>query len=987
MISSFKICAILVINGKIIGMKLTSKAFLVLVLYLFTINSFTTQAQQLPFATLKISDGLEDTVIFAIEQDELGFLWIATRTGINRFDGTQFWTYGQKDGLPHNLGRDLYKSQDGTLWVASERGLAWFDGIKFQTLSDWPKNTTSRAISEADDGTLWVATYGSGLLHIQTGEHPKVIQILDFKSGMPSDRIRSVLVDRQGNIWAGLSNRIIQINKGEIKNIKWQGEKSEVRTFYQHSDGTIWAGTRNGIYFYNGQSFEILKLDKDLSNQTVNTITRDNLNNIWIGTRDYGVYKIDKNLSSIHMDIKDGLPDNSVNSIFQDSENNIWYGTYGGGIARLSTSKVLNWKAQPGFPNPNVYSIAHDKKGCMWFSTNGNGVSKLCQNKFTHITRNDGLLHNKVLSVIIDKNDEPWFGTLDGISHFHTNGINNFDESDGLGGSVIYQIIQKENNSFWIGTNNGLHFFNGHKFTQYNKMNGLPDNRINRIYENSNNELWIATANGLANYSNGKFKNWATDDGLPANFINDLYEDKSGGLWIATTNGLSYFKDGVFNNWSTIEGLPHNNCTVLLPSKDGKIWVGTSRGVAIFDGKNFTVITSREGLVYDLINRGAGYRDNEDNLWFGTGEGVSQFASDFKPGSTTPPPIQLISVSNNQQLLPLKKQAKIHQKDSSMQFNFSGISFQRAPDVNYRYRLNKGPESQWRETRLNELQIDSLATGDYMFEVTARIGQGEWNRHPATFPFKIIPPFWKTYWFMSLIFAIILAIFLYRNYKIKQYSSRLEHQVKKRTKELEKVNKGLEWMANYDNLTKLANRNNVREILENTPKSDTGKLGILIIDLDFFKAVNDNYGHMAGDIALKQFANMLTNTTNNHQIAARWGGEEFLVVCKQTDSVSLQKLASNILKNCRKLKISLDEGTSFSIRCSIGFALSQPNNPDWNKTIQLADLALYSAKHGGRDCAIGYLWNKKLPQDWNFSYLIKHYQEALNEKMLIVIKI
>jgi len=967
--------------------------YLTIIFFSFLIYTQSINAQQLPFAHLSISDGLEDTVIFSIKQDNYGFLWVSTRTGINRFDGEQFWTYGRINGLPHNLSRDLLSSRDGTLWAASELGVAWFDGIKFQPISDWPEKISARSMSEAPDGTIWVATYGAGLFQIKTGENPKIINQINYESGLPNDRVRTIFIDSKGNIWAGMNNHVVRISNGQIEKINWDFKKTEIRTFYEHTDGSIWAGTRLGIARFDGESFSAFNMGIDLSQQTINTIIRDKENNVWLGTRDFGVYKFDTNLKSIHLDMVDGLPDNSVNSIYQDDEANLWFGTYGGGLARLSTSKVLNWKSQTNLTNPNIYSIADDHKGCIWFGTNGNGVSSLCNKQMKHYSRKDGLPHNKVLSTIIDNKGTPWFGTLQGLSHFENNQFVNYDQQQGMSGSVSYHILQTSDETFWVGTNNGLDHFDGEKFTQYNQSHGLPNNRINRLLESRDGGLWIASANGLTKFKNNEFKNYSTNDGLPANFINDFYEDNLGGLWIATNNGLSYFINGKFKNWTTANGLPHNNSSVILPGNGDEIWVGTSRGVAIFNGKDFTVITSREGLVFDLVNRGSGYKGTNGDLWFGTGNGISRFSADFKPGSSSPPPVHLLSVSNNQVKLAQNIHADVPQQGSSLNFKFSAISFQRAPDVNFKYRLANGSNSPWRETRLREIQINSLAAGDYNFEVTARIGTGKWNKNTAKFNFTVVPPFWRTLWFLVLVIVAILGVFVYRNYRSRLHAIHLENTVLERTKQLHELNKGLEWLANHDNLTRLPNRNHLHQKLNELQFSHSiEQLGVIVIDLDYFKIINDKYGHTAGDIALKVFAEMLQKIIRKNQIASRWGGEEFLIICPQIDSPRLKKLSEEIIMNCRQLDIIISHDQAIKLNCSIGFALTplyeeeSQNEIPWGKTIQLADLALYDAKHSGRNCAIGYIWKTAFTQGWSFKKAISQKQLAIKEGLLERIK-
>ena len=955
-------------------------------LFLFTPAVF---AQLLPFAHLSISDGLEDTVIFAIEQDQRGYLWIATRTGLNRFDGAQFWTYTQADGLPHNLARDLIRASDGTLWAATERGVAWFDGNRFHALGDrhgWPDRISARAFSQAPDGTLWVASYGAGVLQLGIGKSPKVLARYGQENGLPTDRVRSLIVDLDGGIWLGTSkDAVYRINEGRIEQLAWNVRSNEVRALYQHDDGSIWAGTRAGVARWTGSAFEPLLTDSQLAEQTINTMVRDHLGRIWLGTREGGAFSVNPETQIEHFGTKEGLPDDSVNVIYEDTEGNLWFGTYGGGVARLSTSSVLNWKALPEFPSPNVYAIAYDLKGCMWFGTNGNGVTSLCGKRMRHYTRDDGLPHNKVLSAMVDQQGDPWFGTLEGISHLHQGEFINYGEADGLGGMVSYHLLPSKDGSIWIGTINGLSHFEDGQFRLFDESDGLLDNRVNRVLERENGDLWLATANGLALFQAGRFSGWTTADGLPSNFINDLYEDAHQGLWVATNDGLSYFRDDEFQNWSRADGLPHHNCTTILPGENGDIWIGTSRGVAIFDGTGFTVVTSREGLVFDLINRGAGYRDPQGNLWFGTGGGVSQFSADFKPGATTAPPIHLVSVASNQGDLPLDRSAFFDQQDNSLSFAFTAINFQRAPDVLYRYRLAKGPDTPWRETRFRELQINSLAPGNYQFEVSARIGEGAWNPQPAKFGFTVAPPFWRTTWFLFLLVAGVIGTLLYRNRLSQQRAVQLETTVHERTRQLEKLNEGLDWLANHDNLTHLANRNQVHQRLAAWQADDpTVQLGIVVIDLDHFKAVNDQFGHAAGDQALEVFASMLHGHVRTDQIAARWGGEEFLVVCPRIESGRLQSLANQLLVHCRNLDIQLHQGKSLQLRCSLGFAMTPPNGADlpWEKILQLADLALLEAKQSGRDRAIGYFWKQRMTPPWDLDRILAERDQAVRSGLL-----
>jgi diguanylate cyclase (GGDEF)-like protein len=953
-------------------------------------------SQQMPFALLSIADGLEDMVIFDIEQDDTGFLWITTRTGINRFDGNQFWTYTRKDGLPHNLVRDLLKADDGTLWAASEAGLARFNGHAFeQVLTDeWADNASSRAIRQAPDGSLWLATYGMGLLQIDISGSPKIIRQFNQQNQFPTNKLRSLFISDDGTVWAGDSAQVYRITQQDNQAVSWQvvdwqAEPSEIRTFFRHPSGDLWVGTRQGIAWLDGDAFKPKTLSADLSQLAINAISLDRQGQVWVSTRDNGAYQFDQQDQLLkHFNMSNGLPDNSVNQIYQDNELNTWFGTYGGGIARLSTTDVLNWKAQPNMPNPNVYAITEDPEGCMWFGTNGDGVSKLCGDQLTHITKADGLSHNKVLTSLIDDQGDPWFGTLQGISHLRDGSFIQLHSADGLMASVIYHMTKARDGSFWLATNNGLSHYRDGSFKTYYSSDGLPDNRINRVFESQDGSIWLGTSNGLSRWDHQRFTNWSVSDGLAANFINDIYEDDQGLLWLATNNGLSVFDGQEFRTWTTDEGLPHNNVTTLLQGQAGDIWIGTSRGVAIFDGVNFTIITSREGLVFDLVNRSAGYRDARGNLWFGTGAGISRFSASFKPGAATPPPVHLLQVSNELGQLPTAIEPAIKQQDSNLTFSYTAISFQRAPDVNYRYRLDSGANTSWRETRLNQIQINSLAPGKYRFEVSARIGNGAWNDQPAHFEFTVTPPFWRTTGFMLMTLLAVLLAFFYRGYRSRKRAHFLEQIVQERTRQLEEVNQGLDWLANHDNLTGLSNRHHMQQIIQDFAGNKNAEpMGVIIIDLDHFKKINDQFGHALGDQALIKFSRLLKDLVDKRHTTARWGGEEFVVLCPATSLQDTQQLVIQILKHCQQLNLLTEEQHKVAIRCSLGFIhcadLPPPDEvPNFiEKSIQLADQALYEAKQQGRNQAQGYLMTQPHQQRSINRYLLDTQQALANGQL------
>lgn len=929
-------------------------------------------AQKLPFAGSNIRDGLVDTVAFAMMQDSRGFLWIGTRTGLSRFDGLEFQNYTVRDGLAHNVVRSMCEGPDGSLYFGTENGVSILKDGVFDTLGSDLPNSSIRAVVVTDDGVLWMGTYGGGLVRIKDGEQ----RIYTLEDGLPHMKIRCLLEGRDKSLWIGTyGGGLAQLQDDVIRSYQTGLGDFEIRCLWEEPGGGLLVGTRRGVYRLKGDHFVPMKLGRALDREAINVIASDHRGRLWFGTREAGAFVLESG-ELRRFTMEDGLPDNSVTAILEDFESNLWFGTYGGGICRLGGEKVLNWEATEGFLYANVYGIAQDRKGCMWFGTNGGGVSRLCDGKFTAFTRADGLAHNKVLSVMQASDGAMWFGTLNGASRFDGNSWSTLNHLVGLAHNVVYGIAEDDRGRMLFATFGGLSILDHGHLRTLRKEDGLAGNRVNFVLP-EDGALWLATDHGLTCIRDGKARSWTTADGLASNFINYLYRDDHGALWVATSLGLSRFQDGKFTTWTSEDGLSDDSCTVILPGSDDRLWIGTNRGVDIFDGNGFSIVSSREGLVSDLVNRGAGCVDRQGNLWFGTGEGVSRFAADFKPELQNPPPIHLLEVRVFDQRLKATGGVRLDAGRNWLVFSYVGISFRRAQEIRYRYRL-KGTGRPWQESKLREVQFSSLPPGHYVFEVTARLGEGEWNRNFARFPFTIVPPIWERWWFISLVVGLLAAAVLIRIWGLRRRSRLLEEAVQQRTAEIEEVNERLRWLAHHDRLTGLVNRHFIYELIPGelsllqrrrrqhlaaaSRLGDLPCLGIMLVDLDHFKRVNDRWDHMVGDEALKAVADVFRTALRDTDIICRWGGEEFLILLRDVQSHGLEESSRRILETMRALRFPLVTGDILRLSCSIGWTHvpleSELNTELWELLLKVADLNLLEAKRTGRDRAVGCFWTE-----------------------------
>lgn len=929
-------------------------------------------AQKLPFARANIRDGLVDTVAFAMMQDSRGFLWIGTRTGLSRFDGLEFRNFTIRDGLAHNVVRSMCEGPDGRLYFGTEGGLSILEDGVFSTIGADLPNTSIRAVVVTEDGTLWMGTYGGGLVRLRGGER----KIYLPEDGLPHPKIRCLLSGRDGRLWIGTYGKgLACLEGGRFHSYQTDLQDREIRTLLEDSVGGILVGTRRGVYRLDGERFVSMDLGQVLDHEAINVMDSDHRGRLWFGTREAGAFVLESGELRRYT-TADGLADNSVTTILEDFESNLWFGTYGGGICRLGGDNVLNWEASEGFPYANVYGIAEDREGCLWFGTNGGGVSRLCNGSFSLFTREDGLAHNKVMAVMQASDGAMWFGTLNGASRFDGRRWSTLDRHKGLSHNVVYDIKEDHQGRMYFSTFNGLGILDQGEIKSLHKSDGLAGNRVNFTLL-AQGALWLATDEGLTRIRDGEFRSWTTADGLASNFVNYLYQDESGSLWIASSLGLSRLKDDRLTTWTSDDGLSNDSCTAILPGSDDRLWIGTNRGVSIFDGTGFATVSSREGLVSDLVNRGAGCVDHQGNLWFGTGEGVSRFSADFKPEIQNPPPIHLLEVRVFDHKLKAEGGVRLDAGRNWLTFSYVGISFRRAQDIQYRYRL-LGTGRPWQESRLREVQFSSLPPGHYVFEVTARVGEGEWNRNPARYPFTIIPPIWKRWWFLSLVVGLLAAVVLIRIWGLRRRSRLLEEAVRQRTTEIEEANERLRWLAHHDRLTGLFNRHYIFEFIpgefsllqrrrrqipeDGALLSNNPSLGIMLLDLDHFKSINDRWDHMVGDEALQAVAEVFRKALRDTDVISRWGGEEFLMILRDVRPEGLEESSRRVLEQVRALRLPVASGGPLRLTCSIGWTLV-PNDPEpdvelWELLLKLADLNLLEAKRTGKDRAVGCIWDE-----------------------------
>lgn len=498
------------------------------------------------------------------------------------------------------------------------------------------------------------------------------IQYLDVEQGMSSSFIRSLMFDKDGNLWMGTVSAGVSRYDGRsfINFTEKNGlSNNTVLAILQDKTGKIWFGTEGGgACCYDGKSFTWFTKDEGMADNTILALCEDKNGNIWFGTNGAGVCKYDGKAITVY-DESMGLNNNTVRSILEDSKGNLWFGTNGWGASRFDGKSFTYFGTGAGLNSKIVHAIIEDDKGQIWFATDDGGVNIYDGKTIRYITKNDGLSSDCVISLHKGKNGTIWMGTYDGGLCSYENGklttfsnrqglsnnyvlciredavgalwmgtygggvcrydgtsFSHYTEREGLGSNTVRSIVEDGKGNIWFGTyGDGAILYNGTEFAHYTEKEGLASNYIKALALDNDGNVWMGTdGSGAIRFNSKTFDVYTESEGLASDYILTLFKDRSGRIWFGTDGaGVCCYDNGQFISFMDDPSLSEASVLSITQDKIGNIWFGTDGyGACCYDGEFFRWFTSGEGLCSDYVK--SIVVDNAGNIWFGTdGDGIS----------------------------------------------------------------------------------------------------------------------------------------------------------------------------------------------------------------------------------------------------------------------------------------------------------------------------------------------------------------------------
>ncbi len=642
-----------------------------------------------------------------------------------------------------------------------------------------------------DDFTVFVATYGGGIdiLHLKnTKSKLPVVERIEHPQ-TKSKYFSDLYFSRDSVLWAGSNgDGLYKLNyKGgefSVDNIYRSSTRNKnsitnnrVTTIDEDSRGNLWIGTfRGGVSMFNPSTkiFQTFKNNPQIpgpvKDNEILKVFVDNFDIVWVAPHlGSGILKISykpDNFKSIKKQThySPGLNDNIIWSIASTDNNTLWVGTYRGGLNKvnLKTNKIEYFNHDPEDPNSlpheHIRKVYPDKYGNLWLGTYSKGLVhfNLKTKKFTSFRHNpedpSSIGANQVLSILIDDADTVWVGTYGGglncflLDDFYKGkkfAFKKFQnisgDSSSLANNNVYCFVQDKDKNFWLGLfGAGIAKFDRktRKFTNYcndpSQENTLGDNRVMVLHIDKNNNIWVGTYGGGLNrfdLSTGRFHQYNETTGFRSNVIYGILEDDKNNLWLSSDNGIIKFN---YNFYS----------------------------VSYFDVS--------DGLLSMEYSGGAYYKHHDGTLFFGGINGINYFVPSEIRHSFRSVPVLITKFSIfNKPIRGVKRSIELNYDQNFFSFEFAALDYSNNQYYNYSYMM-EGLDNVWHTTSQENRSVNyaNLSPGNYTFRIRASDKYGVWSSLEDKVTLKLLPPFWMTWWFITLIAATII-IMVYAIFRLR----------------------------------------------------------------------------------------------------------------------------------------------------------------------------------------------------------------------------
>lgn len=743
----------------------------------FAVCACMVTAQELNLLHFTSTHGLISNKCYNMTQDMNGFLWIATETGVSRFDGNNFTSFTQKNnGLGDNEILDLVATANGRVWFSGFNKTICYYSLAGRKVMNAGNNSLIAGLEEQKNvagiirsffcdrtGALWLMYEKGQVIRIRNNR-TDLFSAHCIRSAWETPAGMLVLADARGKLYkAGETGMQFKAQlPGFAKGIH------EVTSF---GNRVVVNDSGGRIFFYEETGPWQYRLQGTMPNPGYNKMITGNerFPGLWMITRCNGVLRF----RSVE-DLAAGkpmnhlLPGKCIRNVFFDREGNAWFISFSDGIYGLLTDKVTHIKTANMISNDAVTAVMA-QPGAVWYGTHKGAVYKWTagREKEMFIPAPNPNTQKRITCMLNENDGGTWLGADDAL--FYRNNQGNITT---VGATISYAhpvsalkaLVHGPGGRIYAGTCCGLYLLQG---AQKTKPVQLYDKRITALCCEPGGTVWFASRDSLFIRTPAGIRaaRWQPGAGMQ---ISALAATGNGFTWVGTAAaGISILYNEEPLAVITEENefplrLTSNLCKKILPGKPGTFWISTNKGL------NRVEVLSLQPFRYTVktFTRSNGLANNDINDFSVSGEQVTVATPDgidLLPAGmngAVPPPVSYIGQTR---LLTspgngFQNDTVFSFRNNNLVFDYTAISLSGLGGLLFQVRL-EGYEKDWRTTTAHSIQYTSLPPGKYRFLVRASNTHGDWGAPAASSLITIKPAFYQTGLFRAGMVAIVLLLF------------------------------------------------------------------------------------------------------------------------------------------------------------------------------------------------------------------------------------